>query len=699
MPGREWIQRAGPFIAVALAAAGGLIFETITPEIISATLFYVVVVLVGYWFPQPKAALALALLATPLIIIGDLISIPNGPSDWKAWLNRGLAVGVVWLAAVFVWYIRVLEQKLQAGKGCLQFALDAVRLGWGQYDPRRRVASVDPRFKEIFDIIADELPIEGVKKLVDPDDGERFWVDLAAALDPTDPNSSAHEYRVRSRRGGLHWVEVRWLAHFEDAGSLKRLASAVGTVQDITERKGAEERMRDSEERLRAIYDGTYQYIGLLSPDGTLLDANRASLEFVDPDAFGSKREHVVGRPFWETVWFINTPGAPEKLREAIARAAAGEFIRYEVSIKRPSGEEVTFDFSLHPVRNQQGDVSLIVPEGRNITDRKCAEEELAKSEERMRFIADRAQIGYWDWQIAADRVEWSPLVNQLLGVPPNGPMNYAHFLAALHPDDRERTDHAVHACLDSMGQKDYDVEFRTLLPEETVRWLRAKGNAAFADGKPVRMAGLVLDVTERKQHEDRERLLVREMNHRVKNILAVVDAIAHRTTAESPEDFAGRFSERIRALSANQDLLFRNDWKGVDVEELVRAQLSHFVDLIGSRIVLDGPKLRFNTAGAQAIGLALHELATNAGKYGALSTNRGRVGLRWNFSDNTFTMSWTEREGPSVSAPKRRGFGTTVVERMAKSSLGGTVDLDYAPSGLTWCLTCPSENALERRI
>jgi two-component sensor histidine kinase len=110
----------------------------------------------------------------------------------------------------------------------------------------------------------------------------------------------------------------------------------------------------------------------------------------------------------------------------------------------------------------------------------------------------------------------------------------------------------------------------------------------------------------------------------------------------------------------------------------------------------MQGPRLRLNPASAQAIGLALHELATNAGKYGSLSTDRGRVDVCWNFSDNTFTMSWAEREGPPASAPTRRGFGTTVVERMTERSLGGVVDLDFAPSGLTWYLTCPAGNALD---
>src|SRR5262249_353025 len=119
---------------------------------------------------------------------------------------------------------------------------------------------------------------------------------------------------------------------------------------------------------------------------------------------------------------------------------------------------------------------------------------------------------------------------------------------------------------------------------------------------------------------------------------------------------------------------------------------------LLGSRIALCGSKLRLDAASAQAIGLALHELSTNAAKYGALSTDTGRVELSWNAADDTFTMGWIEREGPPVSAPQRRGFGSTRIETMAERSLDGKVDLAYAPSGLTWRLTCPAANALEAR-
>jgi PAS domain S-box-containing protein len=202
-------------------------------------------------------------------------------------------------------------------------------------------------------------------------------------------------------------------------------------------------------------------------------------------------------------------------------------------------------------------------------------------------------------------------------------------------------------------------------------------------------------DITERKRHEQREQLLMREMNHRAKNMLGLVQAIARQTATRNPEEFIERFSERIQALSANQELLVRDEWKGVETEDLARTQLAPFADLIGSRIVVQGPELRLKATAAQAIGLALHELATNAGKYGALSMDTGRVDIRWATDGDIFTMSWVERDGPPVSAPKRRGFGTVVMQEMAEDTVDGTVDLDYAPSGVTWRLTCPAANTL----
>jgi PAS domain S-box-containing protein len=204
-------------------------------------------------------------------------------------------------------------------------------------------------------------------------------------------------------------------------------------------------------------------------------------------------------------------------------------------------------------------------------------------------------------------------------------------------------------------------------------------------------------DITTRKQAEEASHLLMREVNHRSKNMLSLVLAIARQTSARESEDFIGHFTERVQALAANQDLLIRNEWKGVDAGDLVHAQLAHFSDLMGSRIVTHGPKLRLNAAAAQAIGLALHELATNAGKYGALSTDMGRVDISWEVDRDTLTMTWAERGGPPVTPPKQQGFGSTVIASLAKTTVGDEVQLDYAPSGLVWSLTCPAANGLER--
>jgi PAS domain S-box-containing protein len=269
-----------------------------------------------------------------------------------------------------------------------------------------------------------------------------------------------------------------------------------------------------------------------------------------------------------------------------------------------------------------------------------------------------------------------------------------------VHPDDAERFLAEREAASDPANPKRRPHEYRVQRRDGEVRWVEVRWLAYFDRDQRERGAASVVgtahDITERKHHQEREHLLLREVNHRAKNMLSVVDAVAHQTATRTPEGFIERFSERIQALAANQDLLILNAWHGVEAEHLVRAQLAPFADHIGSRIVVRGPKLRLNAASAQAIGLALHELTTNAGKYGALSQDTGRLDICWGTEGETFIMSWTECDGPQVSPPQRRGFGTVVMQEMAERSVGGKVDLDYAPSGVTWRLTCPAAKALE---
>jgi PAS domain S-box-containing protein len=338
-------------------------------------------------------------------------------------------------------------------------------------------------------------------------------------------------------------------------------------------------------------------------------------------------------------------------------------------------------------------EVNTLMAELRETTDL------LRESKGRLQLALNAAQLGSWQYDPLTRMVTGDERCQEIFDVTKNEAA-IEELLKPVHPDDVERLWAAIAASLDPVNPERSATEFRLLRRSGEVHWVETLGLAHFEgagrERRAVSMAGTAQDITERKEREEKEHLLMREINHRAKNMLSVVDSIAHQTAARNPEDFVERFSERIQALSANQDLLVRNEWNGVEIADLVRAQLAHFADLIGSRIAMHGPKLRLNPASAQAIGLALHELATNAGKYGALSTDAGRVDVSWGSDGDTLTMSWTEREGPPVSAPKRHGFGTVVMETMAERSVGGKVELDYAPPGLTWRLACPAANALE---
>jgi PAS domain S-box-containing protein len=329
--------------------------------------------------------------------------------------------------------------------------------------------------------------------------------------------------------------------------------------------------------------------------------------------------------------------------------------------------------------------------------ERQRDQQALQESKDRLQVAFDLAQLGCWQYDPRRRVITGDAGFQEIFDVTTDE-MPVEDIKNLVHPDDAERFLAERDAAIDPAHPSRSPHEYRVQRRDGAVHWVEVRWLAYFDSHRRAQgtVVGTVHDITERKEREQRERLLMSEINHRAKNMLSVVDAIAHQTAAKTPEDFVERFSHRIQALSANQDLLIRNAWYGVEIEDLVRAQLAPFADLIGSRIIEHGPKLRLNAATAQAIGLALHELTTNAGKYGSLSTERGRVDVSWGIANDTFTTSWTERDGPPVSPPQRRGFGTIVMQEMAERSVDGRVELDYAPSGLTWRLTCPAANALE---
>ena len=242
-------------------------------------------------------------------------------------------------------------------------------------------------------------------------------------------------------------------------------------------------------------------------------------------------------------------------------------------------------------------------------------------------------------------------------------------------------------------------VDCRVVIPSGETRWVHARGRAAVRDETPVigggvrRMAGVSLDVTERKRAEERQRLLLNELNHRVKNTLATVQSIATQTlrNTQDTKTFRDSFEARLLALSQTHNLLTEQNWESASLREIVDAELEAFAGR--ERLDFDYARdLRLNPKATVAIGMAVHELATNAAKYGALSTPEGRVTVAWSVdppqAPTRLLLTWTERDGPSVTPPTRRGFGARLLERGLAGELSGVVRLAYDQSGLVCAMT-----------
>ena len=316
---------------------------------------------------------------------------------------------------------------------------------------------------------------------------------------------------------------------------------------------------------------------------------------------------------------------------------------------------------------------------------------QLRETAERLRLASEAAGFGTYDYQTASGQVYWSSYLRELAGIQGDHPLTLEQALAVIHPDHREM----VRSHIDgyALGSGRREIEFKVVRPDGESRWLLDRGQAV-PDGHAsgVHVMGTVLDITERKRNEERQRLLMAELDHRVKNILGNVSAIARLSSnrAGSVGELVESLDGRIQAISRAHGLLRRGAWESANLAELADEALSPFRS--SGNIELASEPVRVVPELAQSLALILHELATNAVKYGALSTPRGRVKVLWSrLSAGQLRFVWQEFGGPRASPPTRKGFGLTILQTAA-ADLGAIANSDFRAEGFVYTLQGPFE-------
>jgi PAS domain S-box-containing protein len=321
-----------------------------------------------------------------------------------------------------------------------------------------------------------------------------------------------------------------------------------------------------------------------------------------------------------------------------------------------------------------------------DITEQKRAEDALIDSEARLRLAVEASQMAVWELDLVAGTIAHSPQLNILCGFPPDAQPTLDDFRSRYAPGERERIEREGQA-VQARGETQIQTEFRQVWPDGTERWMLlraavAPGSAGYGE----RVIGVLMDVTEHKLAEERTALVARELQHRFKNTLSIVQTIAMQTFRNKGNagDAVESFFGRLRALAMATDIITLNDWSNASLSEVIDQITRPFRDPGRESFILTGDDIQLPSKVAVSLGMALHELCTNAAKYGALSTPSGRVLLDWQrAADNRLLIEWREQDGPPVSAPKRSGFGTKLLERSLFVEPVGKVDLRFDPLGV----------------
>jgi len=407
---------------------------------------------------------------------------------------------------------------------------------------------------------------------------------------------------------------------------------------------------------------------------------------------FGYVADEMIG----ESIRKLIPADRQQEEDEILAKITRGErFPQFTTERMRKDGQLIRVFVTVSPVIDSHGNIVGACKIARDATEYLAAQERIEESEKLFRTLAEN--IAQMAWIAAPDgTITWC---NQRL-------TDYTGLdVEGLKSVDRQKIHQPEHAsrvlgryyhCIES-GEDWEDIYPLRGLDGE-FRWFLGRATPIRdRHGKITQWCGTHTDITDQREQADRIRLMLHEVNHRTKNLLATVQALARRT-ASGAEDgngsFVERFEQRVEGLATNQDLLVKGEWREVDLEELVRRQLG-FLGEDHAQFEIAGPSCALSANTAEAIGMGIHELATNSLKYGALSVPEGKVAIGWETEPVTgrLSMWWRERGGPRVSPPTRKGFGTTLIADLPRAKLNAEVTLDYDPKGLAWTLS--GENLL----
>ena len=452
------------------------------------------------------------------------------------------------------------------------------------------------------------------------------------------------------------------------------------SIVDVTDRTLAERAMQESRERLDLAVAA--HRIGIFDwhvPSGRIVWSRELEAIFgLEPGGFEGTAEAFQRRVLAEDL------DAALADTEAALRAGRDR-IPFSFRIRRPDGAIRWIEGVSQVVYAEDKTPKRIVGTNFDVTERFLAEQEIRASRERLDLAVGAHNIGIFDLDVASGRVLWNPELEVIFGLPPGGfEGHFDDFRRRALPEDvaelQAKTDAALAERRDVV-----DYAYRILRPDGEIRWLEGRARVVYGgDGAPERVVGTIMDVTERKAAEQHQRLLVNELNHRVKNTLAIVQAITWQSFRSGGMTLRAReaFEGRLTALAAAHDVITRQNWEAGSIDRIIKVAVAPH-DPGDGRLAVSGPPVALEPKSAVALAMAMHELATNAVKYGALSTADGRVDVCWTADRSFLRLTWCETGGPPVVEPIERGFGARLLERGLAEDLHGEVRLEFRPTGV----------------